>query len=93
MADAGMRIAESHNVLDQEHVPTKRGRRPLVDIDPICKAVIDAQPNWVLFEVRDIAEANSVLRQLGKLPGFETTSKTTLEGKSVYVRFRPGRVA
>jgi len=69
-------------------VPRRRGRRPLVDIDPFITAVRLAQGRWVSFEIPSSSEANSVLRQLRKEGDVETTSALRESGKTVYARVR-----
>lgn len=79
-------------VMDKGFSPARRGRKPLVDVEPMCVEARAAQPQWVMWEMPYRAEANSVLRQVAKIPGYEVASETNAEGgKSVYIRFKPGR--
>lgn len=85
-----MEAAVQHTVMEESFRPARRGRRPLVSVDPFLDVIMDAQPHWVLFEMEDAREANSILRQLGRHAGIETSSKRDGDGKKVYARWNPG---
>lgn len=78
-------------VMHEDFTPSRRGRRPMVHVEPLIEQVISARGRWVKFEIHDAREANSVLRQLGKFTDMETSSETRDDGgKNVYARFTPG---
>jgi predicted transcriptional regulator len=90
---SGQEIANSAQVQDKAFLPAHRGRSPMVAIEPIIDTIKSYSPEWVLFEIPSNKEANSVLRQLGKIDGMETSAKINREGegKKLYARYKPKR--
>jgi hypothetical protein len=85
-------MAVHSEVMSEDFNPSRRGRRPMIKIDPLLDAVHRAQGRWVKFEIDDSREANSVLRQLSKEEDVETSSESRDDGgKNVYARHMPGR--
>ena len=81
-----MSMVES-TVMDDDFSPSRRGRRPMVRVEPLIEAIEEAKGRWVLFEMHDPREANSALRQLSKQPHIETSSETRPDsGKNVFAR-------
>jgi hypothetical protein len=85
-------MAVHSEVMGEDFNPSRRGRRPMVKVEPLVAEVIKAEGRWVKFEITDSREANSVLRQLAKQEDIETSSETRDDdGKNVYARYVPGR--
>jgi hypothetical protein len=78
--------------MDDDFNPSRRGRRPMVKVEPLIEEVLKVEGRWVKFEITDSREANSVLRQFAKYDDIETSSETREDGgKNVYARYVPGR--
>lgn len=64
----------------------------MVSIEPIIETIKNYSPEWVLFEIPSNKEANSVLRQLSKIAGMETSAQLNTDGgKKLYARYKPTR--
>lgn len=92
VASTGAEIAKTAQVQDRSFLPGRQGRRALVEIEPIIRTIKEYEPEWVLFDIPSAREANSVLRQLGKVEGMETSAKVNhTGGKKLYARYKPAR--
>ena len=88
MSEQGIKV----HVMGDNFKPGRRGRKPMVDITNLVRAVDAAQGSWVKFEVISSPEANSILRQFSRHPGIETASTAREEGgKDIYARYVPGK--
>lgn len=89
MPISGSEIASTAQVQKESFLPAKRGRQPMVKIEPIIDTIKSYSPEWVQFDIPSNAEANSVLRQLGKVDGMQTSAKVNHEagGKQVFARY------
>lgn len=71
--------------------PTKRGRRPLVDIAGVLTAAVDSKGQWIEYELEK-NRAKSLQRQLKKYEDIEVISKRSAGDeltRIVYIRAIP----
>lgn len=70
--------------------PTKRGRKPLVDISGVLQSAVDSRGQWIRYELL-LNRAKSMIRQLKMYDDIEViTTRSKVEGmRTVYVRLVP----
>ena len=80
-------------VMHEEFAPPRSGRRPMVDIESMQNEIRAASGKWVQFYFAESREANSALRQFGKMSGYEIASESLAKGgKNVFARWVPGKI-
>lgn len=73
-------------VQDVDFEPKRRGRRPVVNIQPLIDAADANEGQWVSQELSE-REAGSVLRQIKEYEGIDVaSSKSGEDRRIVYIR-------
>jgi hypothetical protein len=83
-----VRDTDNVQIMPPDFVPTRRGRKPLIEVEEIIASADEASGQWVRWEFSG-AEANSVLRQLVRhRDNYETASERLPAGdrRAVYIR-------